>query len=101
MPSAFYLLKALNKSWLFLYKKILLWKMRLKERVDPNLPSTALCAAPCRQSAHHRRDALISLISFSSLFPATPGNGWGYYSFSSQYGSPAGFGLFVNISLLS
>lgn len=64
MPSAFYLQKALNKSWLFLYKKILLWKMRLKERVDPNLPSTALCAAPCRQSACHRQDALISHFIF-------------------------------------
>lgn len=64
MPSAFYLQKALNKSWLFLYKKILLWKMRLKERVDPNLASTALRAAPCRQSVRHHRDALISHFIF-------------------------------------
>jgi len=106
MPSAFYLQKALNISWLFLYKKILLWKMRLKERVNLNLASTALPpphdgSQRAGQSAHRRRDALVSLISFFSLFPATSGNGWGYYSFSSKYSSPAGFHLLVHISLLS
>lgn len=48
MPSAFYLPKTLKDSWLFLYKKILLQKIRLKERVDLNLASTALPIAPRR-----------------------------------------------------